>query len=246
MLIDTHCHLSYEDYDNLDKIIREMNGIMIASGCDDKTNKEVLELVSKYDNVYGTLGIHPEEIDNINFDSFKLIEDNLNNPKIVAIGEIGLDYYWTKENIDKQKEVFERQVKMAEKYNLPVVVHSREAIQDTYDILKKYKVKGDIHCFSSSLEMAKEFIKLGYKIGVGGTLTFKNSKKIQEIVKLLDLENILLETDSPYLSPEPFRGKKNKPSNVYYVALKVSELKNIEVEKVIEKSRENAYKLFDF
>ena len=246
MLIDTHCHLSYEDYDNLDEIIREMNGIMIASGCDDKTNKEVLELVSKYDNVYGTLGIHPEEIDNINFDSFKLIEDNLNNPKIVAIGEIGLDYYWTKENIDKQKEVFERQVKMAEKYNLPVVVHSREAIQDTYDILKKYKVKGDIHCFSSSLEMAKEFIKLGYKIGVGGTLTFKNSKKIQEIVKLLDLENILLETDSPYLSPEPFRGKKNKPSNVYYVALKVSELKNIEVEKVIEKSRENAYKLFDF
>ena len=245
MLIDTHCHLSYEDYDNLDEIIKEMNGIMIASGCDDKTNKEVLELVEKYENVYGTLGIHPEEIDNITNNSFKYIENNLSNPKIVGIGEIGLDYYWTKDNIDKQKEVFEYQVKLAEKYNKPVVVHSREAIQDTYDILKKYKVIGSIHCFSSSLEMAKEFIKLGYKIGIGGTSTFKNSKKIQEIVKELNIENILLETDSPYLSPEPFRGKKNKPSNVYYVALKVSELKNISVDEVLDKTSETAIKIFD-
>lgn len=245
MLIDTHCHLSYEDYDNLDEIIKEMNGIMIASGCDDKTNKEVLELVEKYENVYGTLGIHPEEIDNITNNSFKYIENNLSNPKIVGIGEIGLDYYWTKDNIDKQKEVFEYQVKLAEKYNKPVVVHSREAIQDTYDILKKYKVIGSIHCFSSSLEMAKEFIKLGYKIGIGGTSTFKNSKKIQEIVKELNIENILLETDSPYLSPEPFRGKKNKPSNVYYVALKVSELKNISVDEVLDKTSKTAIKIFD-
>ena len=246
MLIDTHCHLSYEDYDNLDEVIKETNGIMIASGCNDKTNREVLELVNKYDNVYGTLGIHPEEVDKINYDSFKLIEDNLSNSKIVGIGEIGLDYHWTKDNIDKQKEVFEHQVKLAEKYNMPVVVHSRESIQDTYNILKKYKVKGDIHCFSSSLEMAREFIKLGYKIGVGGTLTFKNSKKIQEIVTQLDLEDVLLETDSPYLSPEPFRGKKNKPSNVYYVALKLSELKNINVEEIIKKTSENAFNLFDF
>lgn len=245
MLIDTHCHLSNDDYDNLEEVIKEMNGFMIASGCDDKTNKEVIELVNKYDNVYGTLGIHPEEIDNITSDSFKLIEDNLNNSKIVAIGEIGLDYYWTKDNIDKQKEIFEYQVRLALKYNMPIVVHSREAIQDTYDILKKYKVKGSIHCFSSSLEMAKEFIKLGYKIGVGGTLTFKNSKKIQDIVKQLDLKDILLETDSPYLTPEPYRGKRNKPSNVYYVALKVSQLKNIDVDEVLKHTNNSAIDMFD-
>ena len=245
MLIDTHCHLSHEDYDNLEEVIKDMDGFMIASGCDDKTNKEVLELVHKYDNVYGTLGIHPEEVENIKEDSFKFIEDNLKDPKIVGIGEIGLDYYWTIDTKEKQKEVFEYQVKLAEKYNKPIVVHSREAIQDTYDILKKYKTTGTIHCFSSSLEMAKEFIKLGYKIGIGGTITFKNSKKLQEIVKELDLKDILLETDSPYLSPEPFRGKKNKPSNVYFVASKVAELKNINIDEVLKITNRNAIDKFD-
>ena len=245
MLIDTHCHLSNEDYDNLNEIINNKECIMIASGCDDKTNKEVLELVRKYDNIYGTLGIHPTEIRNMTTNSFKYIEDNLDNPKIVAVGEIGLDYYWTKDNIDKQKEVFEYQLKLASKYNKPIVVHSREAIQDTYEILKKYNLKGSIHCFSSSLEMAKEFIKLGYKIGVGGTVTFKNSKRLQEIVKEIDLSNILLETDSPYLSPEPLRGKENKPSNVYYIAQKISQLKNISVNKVLDIVNSNAIKEFD-
>ena len=245
MLIDTHCHLSKKDYDNIDEIVKEMNGIMIISGCDDETNKEVLEIVGKYDNVYGTLGIHPEEIDKISDYSFKFIEDNLNNPKIVGIGEIGLDYYWTKDNIDKQKEVLIKQLDIATKYNKPIVIHSREAIQDTYDILSKYKLKGSIHCFSSSLEMAREFIKLGYKIGVGGTLTFKNSKRIQEIVKELDLKDILLETDSPYLSPEPLRGRQNKPSNVIYVAKKISEIKDISLENVVNTTGLNAISLFD-
>ena len=245
MLIDTHCHLSSDDYDSLDEVIKSMDGIMIASGCDDKTNKEVLELVEKYENVYGTLGIHPSEIDSITSDSFKIIEQNLLNPKIVGIGEIGLDYYWTKENIEKQKEVLQIQLELANKYNKPVVIHSREAIQDTYDILKNYNLKGSIHCFSSSLEMALEFIKLGYKIGVGGTLTFKNSKKLQEIVEKIDIKNILIETDSPYLSPEPFRGKKNNPSNVYYVAKKISELKNIDIKDVINITMANAIEIFD-
>ena len=245
MLIDTHCHLSKEDYEDLDELINTMDGYMIASGCDDKTNKEVLELVNKYQNVYGTLGIHPEEIDKITLGSFKLIEDNIDNPKIVAIGEIGLDYYWTKENKDNQKEIFEYQLKLAQKYNKPVVVHSRESIQDTYNILKKYKLKGTIHCFNSSLEMAKEFIKIGYKIGVGGVLTFKNSKNLQEIVKALDLKDILIETDSPYLTPEPFRGKTNNPSNVYYVALKISELKDIDIKEVLDITNNNAIEQFD-
>lgn len=245
MLIDTHCHLSSDDYDNLDEIISNMDGIMIASGCDDKSNNEVLELVKKYKNVYGTLGIHPEEIDSITSESFKIIENNINNEKIVAIGEIGLDYYWVKDNKEKQQEVFERQLKLASKYNKRVVVHSREAIQDTYDILKKYNVIGTIHCFNSSLEMAREFIKLGYKIGIGGVVTFKNSKKLQEIVREIELDNILLETDSPYLTPEPFRGKKNNPSNVYFVALKVAELKNISIEDVLNKTNQNALKLYN-
>lgn len=245
MLIDTHCHLSYEDYDNLDELIKNMNGIMIASGCNDKTNKEVLELVSKYGNVYGTLGIHPEEVDNINEDSFRFIEENINNPKIVAIGEIGLDYYWVSDNKEKQQDIFKRQLDIATKYNKPIVVHSREAIQDTYDILKKRNLKGSLHCFSSSLEMAKEFIKLGYKIGVGGTVTFKNSKKLQEIVKEIDIKDILLETDSPYLSPEPFRGKRNNPSNAYYVAKKISELKNIDIKEILDITSSNAIQLFD-
>ena len=245
MLIDTHCHLSYEDYDNLEEIIKNMDGIMIASGCNDKTNKEVLELVSKYDNVYGTLGIHPEDVDNINEDSFRFIEENISNPKIVAIGEIGLDYYWVKENKEIQKELLKKQLDIATKYNKPIVVHSRDAIQDTYDILKEYSLKGSLHCFSSSLEMAREFIKLGYKIGVGGTVTFKNSKKLQEIVKEIDLKDILLETDSPYLSPEPFRGKRNNPSNTHYVALKIAELKDIDVKKVLDITSANAISLFD-
>lgn len=245
MLIDTHCHLSKNDYENVDEIIKSMDGIMIASGCNDETNLEILELVNKYDNVYGTLGIHPGDIDSLTDKSFEIIEKNLNNPKIVGIGEIGLDYYWTKENIEKQKEIFEYQLKLAEKYNKPIVVHSRESIQDAYDILKKYKLKGSIHCFSSSLEMANEFIKLGYKIGIGGTVTFKNSKKLQEIVKSIDLEDILLETDSPYLTPEPYRGKKNQPSNVYYVAKKISELKNISIDKVIEVTGNTATLEFD-
>ena len=245
MLIDTHCHLSCDDYDNLDEIIKNMNGIMIASGCGDKTNKEVLELIKKYPNVYGTLGIHPEEINNVTEESFKIIEDNINNPKIVAIGEIGLDYYWVNDNKEEQISLLKHQLDLAVKYNKPVVIHSRDSIQDIYNILKQYKLKGSIHCFSSSLEMAKEFIKLGYKIGIGGVVTFKNSNKLKEIVKKLELNDIIIETDSPYLTPEPYRGKRNNPSFVCYVAEEIAKLKNIKVAKVIEITGKNAIEQFD-
>ena len=244
MQVDTHCHLSYEDYDNLDEIVKNID-IAITSGTNDDTNKEVLYIVSKYDNIYGTLGIHPEDIDSISDNSFKFIEENLNNKKIVAIGEIGLDYYWVKDNKEKQKELLRKQMEIAEKYNMPVVIHSRDAIEDTYDILKDYKVKGTIHCFSSSYEMALKFIKLGYKIGIGGVVTFKNSKKLQDIVERLELKDILLETDSPYLSPEPLRGTKNVPYNTYYVAKKIAEIKNISIEKVLNITGNNAIEQFD-
>ena len=244
MQIDTHCHLSYEDYNNLDEVVNNID-IAITSGCNDSSNKEVLDIVSKYKNIYGTLGIHPEDIDSVSDNSFDFIIDNLSNKKIVAVGEIGLDYYWVKDNKEEQKELLRKQMEIAEKYNMPVVIHSRDAIEDTYNILKDYKVKGVIHCFSSSYEMALKFIKLGYKIGIGGVVTFKNSKKLQEIVKKLDLKNILLETDSPYIAPEPLRGTKNVPYNTYYVAKKIAEIKNISIDEVFTVTGENAIELFD-
>lgn len=245
MIIDTHCHLSKNDYDDLEEVINNMNGIIIASGCDDETNLEVIDLVNKYDNVYGTLGFHPEEINKFNSNSLKIIENNLNNSKIIGIGEIGLDYYWNKENKIEQQKLFIKQLDIAYKYNLPIVVHSRDAIEDTYNILKKYNLKGYIHCFSSSLEMAKKFIDLGYKIGVGGVVTFKNSLKLKEVVKEIALEDILLETDSPYLAPEPFRGKRNEPKNVELVAKKIAEIKNVNFNDVVNITTNNAKALFD-
>ncbi|MBQ9318169.1 MAG: TatD family hydrolase [Bacilli bacterium] len=245
MIIDTHCHLEKKEYDDLDSIIRNMNGYMIASGYNDETNLEVIELVNKYDKVYGVIGIHPEEVNNITSNSFKIIEENVNNPKIVGIGEIGLDYYYVKDNKEQQKELFKKQIKIAEKYHKPIVVHSRDAAQDTYEILKDINVKCDIHCFSYSLEMAKEFTKLGFKLGIGGVLTFKNSKNLKEVVAEIDIENFLLETDSPYLTPEPFRGKKNNPANVELVAKKIAEMKHIPFEEVIHILNKNAIEQFD-
>ena len=245
MLIDTHCHLEYKEYDDLDSIIINMDGYMIASGYNDSTNLEVIELVNKYDNVYGVIGLHPEEVDNVTDNSFKIIEDNINNPKILGIGEIGLDYYYVKDNKDKQIELFKKQIEIAEAYNKPIVVHSRDAAQDTYNILKDVKVKCDIHCFSYSYEMAVEFVKLGFRLGIGGVLTFKNSKNLKEIVDKLDLDNFLLETDSPYLSPEPFRGKKNNPSNCLYIAKKIAEIKELDINEVIDKLNRNAKNQFD-
>lgn len=245
-MIDTHCHIFKEYYEDIDSIISDFNGYMITAGIDDNTNLEVIDLVNKYDKVYGVIGIQPEEIDKITNNSYQIIEDNLNNPKIVGIGEIGLDYYWDDTHKEEQKEVFRHLMSLAHTYHKTVVIHSREAIQDTYDIIKEYPdVKCVLHCYSSSLEMAKEFIKLGVMLGIGGVLTFKNSKKLTEVVKEIPLEYLLLETDSPYLAPEPFRGKTNKPSYVLEVAKKIAEIKDIDVEKVIEITTNNAIRQFD-
>jgi TatD DNase family protein len=188
------------------------------------------------------VGIHPENVYEI--DKVNEIEEILKHEKIYAIGEIGLDYYWNKENKDKQKELLNLQLDLAEKYNLPVIIHNRDAIQDCFDELKKRKLKGVIHCYTGSYEMAKEFIKLGYKLGIGGVLTFKNSK-LYELIEKISLDDILLETDSPYLSPEPFRGKTNVPSNVLYIAKRIAEIKNVSLEEVIEKTTKNTIELFD-
>lgn len=245
MLIDTHCHLEKKEYEDLDSIIRSMDGYMIASGYNDVTNLEVIELVNKYDNVYGVIGLHPEEVDNVTDNSFKIIVNNINNPKIVGIGEIGLDYYYVKDNKDKQIMLFKKQIELAEKYNKPIVVHSRDAANDTYNILKDVKVKCDIHCFSYSYEMAKEFIKIGCRLGIGGVLTFKNSKNLKEVVEKLDIDNFLLETDSPYLTPEPYRGHRNNPSNITLVAKKIAEIKGLDYKDVVDRLNSNAKNQFD-
>jgi TatD DNase family protein len=248
MMIDTHCHLDINDYDNVDKIIDNMNGnIMIASGCNMQTNKRVIELVNKYNNIYGTIGIHPEEISSTVEEDLDFIKSNLNNPKIVGVGEIGLDYYWNKNNKEQQVEVFIKQIEIAKQYNKPIVIHSREATEETYNILRDNlgSLKATLHCYSSTLDMAKRFLKLGVNFGIGGVLTFKNSSKLQEVVKGLDLKHFMLETDSPYLTPEPYRGQKNEPHNVIFVAKKIAEIKNVSLEKVLEITTQNAINQFD-
>ncbi len=248
-MVDTHCHIYQEYYEDIPKLIDEIKAagidMIIVNGCDMKSNLEVIELVKKYDIVYGALGFHPTELEDNTDECMKWLEEHICLDKIVAIGEIGLDYHYDNYNKNKQIDVFKRQLDIASKYNKPVIVHSRDAIQDTYDIMSKYKLRGSIHAFSGSLEMALKFIKLGYKIGIGGVVTFKNSKKLQDIVERLDLKDILLETDSPYLSPEPLRGKKNVPYNTYYVAKKIAEIKNISVDEVLSVTGENAIELFD-
>ena len=241
MFTDTHCHIYKEYYENIDDIINSSINKNITrwinNGCSNSSNKEVLKLIDKYPNMYGALGIHPEEVDNYNDSDLKFIEDNLINKKVIAIGEIGLDYYYTKDNKDKQIKLFEYQLSIAEKYNLPVIIHSREATEDTIKTLKKYKVTGVIHSFSGSLETANIYIKMGFLLGINGVITFKNAK-LKDVYKNIDLNNILLETDSPYLTPEPFRGQKNEPQRIYNIAEFICKLKNISLEE-LSKYKEN-------
>ncbi|MEG0137448.1 MAG: TatD family hydrolase [Bacilli bacterium] len=247
-MFDTHCHLDENDYENIDLVIKKMkNDFIIASGYDTKSNKNVINLISKYPNIYGTIGIHPSEIKNVKEEDFLYLEENINNPKIVGIGEIGLDYHWDKDNKDEQKEVFIRQIKLAQKYSKPIVIHSRDAIEETYEILVQYlkNTKASLHCYSGSYDMALKFKKLGIKFGIGGVLTFKNSQKLKEIVTKLELTDFLTETDSPYLSPEPFRGKTNEPFNVHIVANNIAKLKNCKVEEVEKITTKNATELFN-
>ena len=248
MMIDTHCHLDIDDYENVEEIIKKMDGnYIIASGCNYETNKRVIELVNKYDNIFGTIGVHPNEIDSEIEKSIDYIKKNISNPKIVGIGEIGLDFHYDNINKELQKKYFIKQIELANENKKTIVVHSRDAALDTYDILKKYlgDNKAVLHCYSYSKEMAFDFIKMNIKLGIGGVLTFKNSNKLKDVVKNLDLDNFLLETDSPYLTPEPFRGNKNEPYNIIYVAQKIAEIKNVTVDEVLKKTTQNARLQFD-
>lgn len=249
MFIDTHMHIGDDFGVEPDLYVKNASDaqveVLIASFCEKDDIMLSTKFVEKYKNLYACIGYHPEVSNKIVEKDYETLEEMVkNNPKIVAIGEIGLDYYWNKDNKDKQREVFCKQLEIAEKLKLPVVIHSRDSINETYEILKKYKVSGVIHCFSGSLEMAKKFISLGFLLGIGGVVTFKNSK-LFEVIEKLELTNIVLETDSPYLTPEPNRGKTNESSNIFYIAQKIAEIKNIPLENVAKITTENAIRTFD-
>lgn len=238
MYVDTHCHLEKNEC-NVEEIIKNTeNNIIIVSGYNDESNKEVIELIDKYQDVYGTIGIHPSDVKT---SDISIIKKYVNHPKIVGIGEIGLDYHYGKDDIELQKEMFLKQIDIARKYNKPVVVHSRDASFDTLEIIKQNSdVNYTMHCYSYSLETANILLKYNVMFGIGGVVTFKNSKELKKVVESIPINNILLETDSPYLTPEPYRGEKNEPKNVLLVAEKIAELKNLSKEEVLEITTKNA------
>ena len=249
MFTDTHCHIYNEYYDNnIEQVYEKMKEAnvdrIINNGCDSNSNKEVLNFLGKYSWMYGAIGIHPESADSYTDEDLKYIEEHIDDEKVVAIGEIGLDYYWTKDNKEKQKELFEYQLKLAERVNKPVIVHSREATQDTIDILKKYNVRGVIHSFSGSYETACIYIKMGFLLGINGVITFKNCN-LKDVVAKLDLRNIILETDSPYLTPVPYRGKRNDSSHVFDIAKYICDLKGCTLEELAKETNGNISRFFD-
>ena len=249
MFIDTHCHLSIEDYDDIEEVIKNNRnaGIskIIISGCTKESIVESLEIASKYEDVYVTIGYHPSEADITAIDDIMLLEEQINNPKVVGVGEIGLDYHYGKENMKEQQLLFRRQLALADRHRLPVVIHSRDAVEDTISILKEFPhVKGDIHCFSGSLEVARIYISMGYYLGIGGVVTFKNSK-LSNVIKEIGLDHVLLETDSPYLTPEPNRGKKNSSKYIPDIASKLAEVLDISIDEVSKITLTNTLSLFD-
>ena len=248
MFSDTHLHIGEDFGVNPDLYISNANNagvkLLISSFCDKEDIMLSTKFVEKYDSLYASVGYHPEVSNKIVDKDYEILEDLVkNNSKIVAIGEIGLDYYWHKDNKEKQREVFRRQLEIAERLNVPVVIHSRDSIGETYQILKEYKVRGIIHCFSGSLEMAKKFIDLGFLLGIGGVVTFKNSK-LYQVIGQVSLKNIVLETDSPYLAPEPNRGKVNESSNIPYIAARIADIKNTSIDEVADITTKNACKMF--
>lgn len=249
MIIDTHMHIFDERYDNQDEIIKFAleNNVkkMIVVGFDKESSLKALELSKKYDFIYLSVGLHPSEVKKEEDKNLTWLTNILNNEKVISIGEIGLDYYWDKTFKEEQKHYFNRQIELAKEYNLPIIVHCRDAVQDCFDILKDSNVKGVMHCYSGSLEMAREFTKRGYFLGIGGVVTFKNAVEIKKVVEDIDLRFLLSETDSPYLTPVPFRGKLNQPAYTKYVVEEIAKIKDLPIEKVEEILEENTKRLFN-
>lgn len=254
MIFESHAHYDDKQFDlDREELLSSMEehgiGTVINVGSDFASCKRTLELTEQYAFVYGALGIHPSDIADLNEETYEWLRENARLPKVAAIGEIGLDYYWEKEPEvqSRQRYWFCRQMELARELSLPVIIHSRDAAEDTMKIMKGIhaeQIPGVIHCFSYSPEIAREYVKMGYYIGIGGVVTFKNSKKLKETAASIPLERILLETDCPYLAPEPNRGKRNSSLNLPYVAKEIAALRGISEEEVIEATRGNALRLF--
>ena len=239
-LIDTHAHL-----DMLNDFDISGVGKVIVPAVEVATLDKVVSL-SEIDNVYSMVGIYPSEAKTYSDEVEQKMIELAKNPKVVAIGEIGLDYYWDKSFVDLQKEVFIKQIKLANKLNLPIVVHDREAHKDCYDIVKEYNQGSKVlfHCFSGSVEFMRECVKQGWYIALGGVVTFKNAIKMKEVAKEVPLDKLVLETDAPYLTPVPFRGKENKPAYTKYVAEEIARLRGVSVEEIIDATTRNAEEFF--
>lgn len=254
MIFDTHAHYDDEQFDaDREELLSGMKaggvGMIVDAAAAVASWDKILELTEKYPFLYGSVGVHPDEVGDLNEENFARMSELADRKKIVAIGEIGLDYYWDKEPEvqNAQRYWFRRQMELARETNLPVIIHSRDAAADTMEVMKAVhaeEIPGVIHCYSYSREMAQEFIKMGYYIGVGGVVTFKNAKKLKETVEAIPLERILLETDCPYMTPEPHRGTRNDSSNIPFVIAKIAELKGITAEEVERVTEENAVRLF--
>lgn len=252
MLFDTHVHLNADQYkEDLEEVINRAlsEGIsqMVVVGFDRPTIERAMELVEKYDFLYASVGWHPVDAIDMKDEDLLWIEELASHPKVVAIGEMGLDYYWDKSPKDVQKEVFRRQIQLAKRVKLPIIIHNRDATADIVEILKEEEAKevgGIMHCFSGSPETAKECVEMNFYISLGGPVTFKNAKKPKEVAEAIPLEKLLIETDCPYLAPHPYRGKRNEPSYVKLVAEQIAEIKGISFEEVAEATTENAKKIF--
>lgn len=251
MIFDSHAHYDSKQFEeDRDQLLNSMqeNGIgtIVNSAADWDSVTEVAELAEKYPFVYAAVGLHPDEVGDLNEERFEFLKAQCQKGKVVAVGEIGLDYYWDNESHDIQKKWFIRQLELARELDLPVIIHSRDAAADTLEIMQKYAqgLRGVIHCFSYSKELAREYVKMGFHIGVGGVVTFKNGKKLKEIVEEIPLERILLETDCPYLAPVPFRGKRNSSLYIPYIAEEIANLKGVTYEEVVTQTELNAKKLF--
>ena len=249
--IDTHSHIDMIDDTDLMTIISEAQEVnvkkIIIPSINEDNFESVLSISKKYDNVYCLLGIFPNEVKTWNENTAEKIKTlKQGNSKVVGIGEIGLDYYWDTSYVDLQKDIFIRQIELANELNLPIVVHDREAHKDTFDILQKYNKNSEVllHCFSGSLEFSKECINAGYYLAIGGVVTFKNAKKIKDVAINIPLDKLMLETDAPYLTPVPFRGKTNYPKYIPLIAQEIAKLKDIDVNTVMQASTQNAEKVF--
>ena len=249
MIIDSHAHYDDEAFEeDRNNLLQSMqsNGIekIINVGANIKGSRASIALSEQYPFIYAAGGVHPSDTEELNEEKMAWLKEVSKKEKVVAIGEIGLDYYWPEPDREIQKKWFIRQMELAQEVNLPVIIHSRDAAQDTIEILKQFPANGVIHCYSYTKESAKEFLKMGYYFGIGGVLTFKNAKKLKEAVMEIPMDRILLETDSPYLAPEPNRGKRNSSLNIPYVVKELAQLKGITEEEVINITTENTKRLF--